>query len=188
MWTAESQDPAAAPPASYMAAAEAMGGLIEHWGFKRIHGVLWSLLYLAGGAHTQASIAAWTGFSRGAISMALQELADWGVVRVERALIGRERRYVAETDLAGMLRTVLGRREQVMLAEARDRFAAAAATARGLGPRGKLAAERAATLRGLTDAAIWTLDMFLERGQLPLTRLRRFFESGLGTKLRGGPR
>jgi hypothetical protein len=162
-------------PEPWLDAAAAVGGLIEYWGFKHIHGVLWTLLYLHGAPGNQASLCTWTGYSRGAVSMALQELEAWGVVRSERPVASRELRYRAVTDLAGMIRTVLERRELPLLRDAGTRFAAAARQSREY-PE---AAARLRTLAGLSEAGAWTVDTFVRRGEFPWTRLRRYFDRGL---------
>ncbi len=169
-------------PEPVLAAVEMMGELMEYWGFKRIHGALWAMLYLEKESLTQLDLVKMTGYSKGAISMALGELQDWGVVRVKRPLRGRGMTYTAETDLAAMIRNVIMRRERELLRQAQQRFDNAARFAADQGGEtGQFRAERLRVLSGLTSAAIWTLDRFVSTGALPFSRLRTFFQKGLGS-------
>lgn len=97
------------------------------------------------------------------------------MVRSERGLKGRERRYHAVTDLAGMVRTVLERRELPLLQDARTRFEAAARASDG----DRRAKARLNELAGLSAAGVWTIESFVRRGEFPWTRLRRYFDRGL---------
>jgi DNA-binding transcriptional regulator GbsR (MarR family) len=52
------------------------------------------------------------GMSRGAVSMAARELADWGLLRPEREAGSRRLRYVAETDLERAMRSIIATRKR----------------------------------------------------------------------------
>lgn len=178
-------EPVDAYPASLLGAAEAMGELMEFWGFKRIHGALWTVLYLEPEPLTQQQLMARTGYSKGAVSMALSELADWHVVRITRPLKGRGRYYEAETDLGGMVRNVLKQREKGLLETAKDRFELALRDVEARrSPGDEIRGERLRQLVGLTAAALWTLERFLKRGTVPFSRLRAYFDRGLAASHR----
>ncbi len=52
------------------------------------------------------------GMSRGAVSMAARELADWGLLRPEREHGSRRLRYAAETDLERAVRSIVATRKR----------------------------------------------------------------------------
>src|SRR5256885_9455803 len=74
--------------------ADAVGGLMEFWGFKRTMGRIWTTLYLSDDPLSAAELCARLEISSGAASMTLNELERWGVVSRPRPPGGR-RRYLA---------------------------------------------------------------------------------------------
>lgn len=70
--------------------------LVEQWGFKRLLGRVWSLLYLRKKPLSQSQIEGALGLSKGNISGLLQELSQWGVVQKVR--MPSDRNYYYEVD------------------------------------------------------------------------------------------
>lgn len=92
--------------------SDAIGRLMEFWGFKRNMGRVWTLLYLWGEPLTAQDLRERLQLSAGAVSMTLTELGRWGVVR--RIWIQGDRRdfFAAETNLWKMISRVLAERER----------------------------------------------------------------------------
>ena len=61
--------------------AEAIGELMEFWNFKPSMGRVWAVLYLSTEPLSAEDICSTTGLSAGSVSMTLNELRLWGVVR-----------------------------------------------------------------------------------------------------------
>src|SRR5262245_23794571 len=61
--------------------ADAVGDVIEHWGFRKALGRVWSVLYLAGESLSAQTLSERLQMSSGNVSMALGELQEWGVVK-----------------------------------------------------------------------------------------------------------
>lgn len=103
-------------------AADAIGDVIEHWGFRKALGRAWTVLYLADDALGAAELGERLQMSAGAVSMTLTELQRWGVVR--RVWKPGERRefYEAETDFWKMISRVVHDRERSMAASVRERL------------------------------------------------------------------
>lgn len=92
--------------------ADAVGRLMEFWGFKRTLGRLWGTLFLSPRALPAAELCERLGISAGAASMALSELERWGVVH-RRFRPGERREYFeAETNLWKMISRVWEERER----------------------------------------------------------------------------
>lgn len=106
-------------------AGDAVGDAIEHWGFRKALGRIWTTLYLSSDALTANDLAEELQMSAGAVSMTLAELKRWGVVR--RALRTGERRefFEAETDFWKMISRVFRERERELAVSVRDRLAQA---------------------------------------------------------------
>ena len=77
--------------------ADAVGALMEFWGFKRVMGRIWSLLYLRNEPLSAAELCEELAISTGAASMALSELEHWGVVKRSRK--PGDRRVLREREL-----------------------------------------------------------------------------------------
>src|SRR5437868_15388787 len=58
--------------------ADAVGALMEFWGFKRVMGRLWTVLYLTGEPLSAAELCERLAISTGAASMTLADLERWG--------------------------------------------------------------------------------------------------------------
>ena len=66
---------------SEAAVSDAVGRLMEFWGFKRNMGRIWSVLYLSPEPLSAEDLRQALRLSSGAVSMTLSELARWGVVK-----------------------------------------------------------------------------------------------------------
>jgi len=100
--------------------SDSIGRLIEFWGFKRNMGRLWSILYLSEQPHSAPDIQEKLQLSAGAVSMTLNELLRWGVVK--KVWIQGERRdhYTAEGNFWKMISRVFNERERVEVLDAID--------------------------------------------------------------------
>jgi DNA-binding transcriptional regulator GbsR (MarR family) len=111
-------------------AIEAVGNVIEFWGFKRNQGRVWALLYLRGELLTAGEIERELDLSKGGVSMLLRDLERWGVVRRVRQLQDGVWRYSAETDLVRMVSRVIEEREAGLVTRVRADLAEAQRLAR----------------------------------------------------------
>jgi len=91
--------------------ADAVGALMEFWGFKRVMGRLWTVLYLTGEPLSAAELCERLAISSGAASMTLADLERWGVVKRSRKAGDRREYFEAETDIWKMVSRVLRERE-----------------------------------------------------------------------------
>lgn len=100
--------------------SDAVGRLIEFWGFKRNLGRIWGLLYLHGAPLTSVQLQSKLQISSGAVSMTVQELIRWGVVK--KTWLPGERRdyYEAEVRFWKMISGVFRERERVEIEDAID--------------------------------------------------------------------
>src|SRR4051812_39133397 len=103
-------------------AADAIGDIIEHWGFRKVLGRVWTVLFVAAEPLPAAVIGERLSMSAGAVSMSLTELQRWGVVhRVWRP--GERREFFeAETDFWRMISKVFDERERLLSNSVRARL------------------------------------------------------------------
>ena len=102
--------------------AEVIGGLMQFWGFKAVMGRLWTILYLSPEPLSAAELGERLQASTGAVSMALADLQQWGVVK--KAWRPGERRdyYEPETSIWKMVTRVFRERELAHVRAAIEAF------------------------------------------------------------------
>jgi DNA-binding transcriptional regulator GbsR (MarR family) len=159
--------------------AEQVGTLMEFWGFKRILGRIWTVLYLAESPMTAADIGTALGISASAVSVSLGELRRWGVVNEAVGVgpgKGRAQRWRAETDTWAMVSNVLRQRE-LPLVQRFEETLKEAVDALGEEPQTPRTRHARAALRNLLALASLgrtLLHGLLETGKMNADALRRF--------------
>ncbi len=159
--------------------AEAVGALMEFWGFKRVMGRLWTLLYLRDEPLTAAELCEELAISTGAASMTLAELEHWGVVRRSRRAGDRREYFEAETDIWRMVSRVLRERELVQVERALEVFERARTQLSQKVPPGEHARvemvnERIGRLADLARLGRGLLTAIVSQGKVDLAPLVRF--------------
>src|SRR5882724_5758045 len=142
--------------------ADAVGALMEAWGFRRNMGRMWAVLYLEDHPLTAAELAERLGLSSGAVSMLVNELAHWEIIKKTWVVGERREHFAAETSIWKMISRVFRERELRWIRSAHEAFAAAGAEL-GAGtraspearpePRGDRHALIAGRIAGLTQLA-----------------------------------
>lgn len=97
--------------------ADAIGGLMEFWGFKRNMGRIWTLLYLAPAPLSAADIGERLSLSSGAVSMLLAELTHWGAVKKAWVPGTRRDHYESEVNIWKLVSRVFRERELHKISE-----------------------------------------------------------------------
>lgn len=90
---------------------DAIGNLIEFWGFKRNQGRLWALLYLRNHPMPAGDLQEQLGLSKGSVSTITRDLERWGVLHRVRVTGENSWHFRAETDLVQMVCHVMEERE-----------------------------------------------------------------------------
>lgn len=155
-------------------AADSIGDVIEHWGFRRALGRTWTILYLAGEPMSAQDMADRLQMSSGAMSQTLTELQRWGVVhRITRP--GERREFFeSENNLWKMISRVINERERHLARSARERLEEAARRLKEAPQTPQIAAAytRVKRLLQLTNVAESVIQNFLS------SRLANFSEFG----------
>lgn len=172
LWTGGQTSPAVdMTPSARLApwesmAIEAVGNVIEFWGFKRNQGRVWALLYLRGELLTAGEIERELELSKGGVSMLLRDLERWGVVLRVRQPQDTVWRYGAETDLVRMVSRVIEEREAGLVSRVREELVEAqriARRSRGVDPERLERLEKMATLAEHVEKA---LHLFIRTSRL----------------------
>jgi DNA-binding transcriptional regulator GbsR (MarR family) len=92
--------------------ADAVGELMEFWGFRRQLGRIWAVLFLSDRPLAAPALCERLQISTGLLSMSLSELRGWGVVRSVAVPGDRKEHFEAETNIWALVRRVLAQRER----------------------------------------------------------------------------
>lgn len=143
--------------------ADAVGALIENWGFKRNMGRMWTVLYLEDHPLSAAELGDRLGLSTGSVSMLLTEMQQWGVVK-KTWVVGERREYFeAETSIWRLVSRVLRDRELNWIRTAHDEFERAEKKLeKGSDDRHALIAERVTGLVQLAQVGQHLLQSMLQ--------------------------
>ena len=167
---------------SEAAVSDVVGRLIEFWGFKRNMGRIWAVLYLSPEPLTAEDLRAALKVSSGAVSMTLNELLRWGVVRKVWVQGERKDFFTAEVQLWRMISRVFSEREKTEIVTAIEAFEEALADTAKLRTssdpkiraRAELQHERIKGLLELAKLGRKLIDTFLATAKLDAEPLVRF--------------
>src|SRR5919205_1549714 len=95
-----------------LSVADAIGDLMELWGFRRQLGRIWAVLFLSERPLAAPDLCERLRISTGLLSMSLSELRSWGVVRSVSVPGDRKEHFEAETNIWSLVRRVLADRER----------------------------------------------------------------------------
>ena len=147
--------------------ADAVGALMEAWGFRRNMGRMWAVLYLEDHPLSAADLGERLGLSTGAVSMLVNELIQWGIIKKTWVVGERREHFEAETSIWKMISRVFRERELRWIRTAHEAFAEAsreleAGTEAGNDARHQLIASRVAGLTQLAEVGARLLETMLE--------------------------
>jgi DNA-binding transcriptional regulator GbsR (MarR family) len=157
--------------------ANQVGGFIEYWGFKNVHGRIWTHLYLSPHPLDAGHLMERLSISKALTSISLSELLQYDVIQVS----GKGERgtvlYKANSDVMSVITNVLRARERRMLC----RLSGAARTLRDLPDGGKnsvpLEKERVQLLIEMIKQAESCLDGLLQMTEVDFSCLAPIAES-----------
>lgn len=119
--------------------ADAMGRLMEFWGFRRHLGRIWTVLYLSPQPISTQELAKILQLSPSTVSLAMAELVEWGAVRKSWQPGQRRDYFEAESSVWKLVRRVYERRELRLIRETLETFQEAERCLREAGPHVGLA-------------------------------------------------
>ncbi len=159
---------------------EAIGQIIESWGFKKIMGTLWAFLYLCPEPASSKDICTNLKISPALASITLQDLQRWGVVSKISSIGKRMDYYIAEHDIWKMLRKVLREREKMAIEQVKNKLDSALKSLdKELNTRVDIRSRRTSQFQKLriedlikaTQNADQLMETFIELGSLDISPL-----------------
>ncbi len=175
-----------------LSVADAMGELMELWGFRRQLGRIWAVLFLSDRPLAAPELCERLRISTGLLSMSLSELRGWGVVRSVAVPRDRKEHFEAETNIWSLVRRVLAERERKAIEGALATVEAALRSVKGaladVDPEVKSAArfrvQRLEQLAQLCRVGLNLLKVLLDNARVDIGPLKLLSEA-LGLRMRG---
>ncbi len=102
--------------------ATSIGDFIRYWGFRRIHGSIWTILYLSKQPLSGSDLVERLQVSKALISSALSEMESWELIVSVESDNAKAKFFQAEPDVIKVIHKVLLVREKVMLDKVKSNF------------------------------------------------------------------
>jgi DNA-binding transcriptional regulator GbsR (MarR family) len=99
--------------------ADQIGQFIQYWGFKKIHGQIWTHVWLADKPIDATTLVKRLQVSKALVSLAIKDLIHYDVVRVLDQGDRRKTLLVPNEDTHTVISNVLAQRETMMLQKIR---------------------------------------------------------------------
>ncbi|HEX9288693.1 MAG TPA: ArsR family transcriptional regulator [Anaeromyxobacteraceae bacterium] len=168
-----------------LAVADAVGELMELWGFRRQLGRIWAVLFLSERPLAAPELCERLQISTGLLSMSLSELRGWGVVKSVDVPGDRKEHFEAETNIWSLVRRVLAERERKAVESALATVEAALREVKGaladVDPRVKAAArfrlQRLEQLAQLCRVGLNLLRILLDSARVDVAPLKLLSEA-----------
>jgi DNA-binding transcriptional regulator GbsR (MarR family) len=94
-----------------------IGKFIRYWGFKRVHGRVWTHIYLSSEPMDAGTLMKRLGVSKALMSLSLNDLLDFNVIHEGKRSSRGTQTYVANPQVIDVILEVLRRREKKLLAQ-----------------------------------------------------------------------
>ncbi len=95
--------------------ADLIGDFIRYWGFRKIHGEIWTVVYLSKSPVSATELIKILKVSKALMSPALRELEDEGLIFQTDSENSKTKRYAAVDDVYKVIKSVLDRREKPLI-------------------------------------------------------------------------
>ena len=101
--------------------ADSVGDFMRYWGFRRIHGQLWTQIYLSKQPLSGAQLLRNLEVSKALVSPALNELLAYKLIQFTQ-VDGRTKKYTAYPDVFSVIQKILEDREKQLIQTAQTNY------------------------------------------------------------------
>ncbi|MGE0526638.1 MAG: GbsR/MarR family transcriptional regulator [Bdellovibrionales bacterium] len=157
--------------------ANEVGDFICYWGFKRIHGRLWTHIYLSRDPLDAGQLMQRLRVSKALISLSLNDLLRYDVILEAGKSARGTQTYAANPDVLDVILNVLRRRERKMLAKTETSHRMLSMLSPESLDRAQLFPERLQSLGRMIEQAQNALGSLLELATVDLTSWEEINES-----------
>ena len=143
-----------------------VGDFIRYWGFRRIHGQIWTHIFLSKTALSAGELVRALGVSKALMSPALVELVDYGLIQCVNG-DERTKRYRAKTQVYEIIRKVLARREATLIGVSKTNCTELGNVHQAIGQDTSLDTARFQALQEMIDFAEFAIEFLLVQDGFP---------------------
>lgn len=97
--------------------ADLIGQFMQYWGFKRIHGQIWTHIWLAKNPVDATTLVKRLDVSKALVSLAIKDLLQYDVVKIISQGDRRKMLLIPNVDMQTVITTVLKNRESKMMTQ-----------------------------------------------------------------------
>ena len=160
--------------------SEKIGGFIQYWGFKKIHGQIWSHLYLSARPLDATELRYRLGVSKALISISIADLLKYNVIEEVGRRDRRRVLFHANPKTAEVICNVLRVRERKMLQYLQASHKAVKSMSKEDRAALDFSAEKLNTLGEMINGAAQTLDTIIDMKAASFELFKDFPSSGDG--------
>jgi DNA-binding transcriptional regulator GbsR (MarR family) len=102
-------------PTEYYQLLKSVGAFMEYWGFKAVHGKIWTAVYLSKDPVDANFMISQLQLSKAAISLGIKDLLHYNVIHEVPKNGPSTQKYISNPDLMDVICNVLRQREKKML-------------------------------------------------------------------------
>lgn len=103
--------------------SDQVGHFMQYWGFKKIHGQVWTHIYLSASPITAQHLIQRLKVSKALVSLTLKDLLDFKIIQELKGTV-KIKKYVASNDVINIICGILRERELKMLQQIKSEFEA----------------------------------------------------------------
>lgn len=148
--------------------ASEIGRFIHYWGFKKIHGRIWTYIFLADSPPDAGTLMKKLNVSKALMSLSLNDLLDHQVIKESGKSPKGTQTYIANPQILDVILEVLRKREKKMLTQILDAQKQLQSCPPTQLNEENINAERLQALGMMVDLAQTTLDNIMSLGELNL--------------------
>ncbi len=142
--------------------ADAVGEFIRYWGFKRIHGQMWTYIFLSKEPLSGADLTRAIKVSKALVSPALAELLDFKLIEYKET-DGRTKKYSANPEVFNVIKSILKTRERNLIKNAQSKFEILDQNAKK--NHQEIDADRLQSLGSMITSASFALEFIINSGE-----------------------
>ncbi len=144
--------------------ANRVGEFIQYWGFKKIHGKIWTHLFLSDIPLDATTLVKRLRVSKALVSFSIHDLLDYNVIREVARGRGRTVLYEASPDVTGVILNVLRLRERKMMTHVESSTVQLERSTSGVIQEMKLSPKKIANMREMVESSQQVLDFIISAG------------------------
>jgi len=151
---------------SHLKLAELIGNFIEYWGFKAVHGRIWTMIFLSKEPVNAKFLIDKLDISKALVSMSIKDLLHYNVITEVEKDGPSTQKYTFNPDIFTVVTNVLKTRESQLLREINEQISKTKATVKRNNDEDDVCTDQLQALAEMAEAAEVTLSSLLSVGKV----------------------